>query len=238
MGLFDFFKGSGGGKGGVEKHAARVANKRAQAADRWESIQALAGIGSAEAVEALLVRFTFQTDPSITDQEEKEAAFDAVVDCGEVAVGPVKRFLRRAETVSWPLRLLERLLPPEEVTAELLAYAAELDLEYTRDPERKTSLLQALEERSDPRIVPVVTRFLEDVHETARFHAVAVIDAQPNADDARDALTAALGREESVRVRSRILDVCARRKWPVPDEHAGKLTPDFVRDASGFVVRR
>jgi HEAT repeat protein len=238
MGIFDFFRGTGSGKTAVEKHAARLANKRAQAADRWESIQALASIGTAEAVDALLVRFTFQTDPSITDQEEKDAAFEAVVECGEVAIEPVKRFLRRAETVSWPLRLLERLVPPEEVTAELLVYAAELDLEYTRDPERKTSLLQALEERSDPRIVSGVTRFLEDIHETVRFLAVAVIDAQANAEEAREALLAALSREESVRVRARILDVCARRRWTVPSELEGKLTSGFARDASGAVVRR
>jgi len=38
----------------VRKHGERVANKRAQAYDRWESIQALAQLKSAEAVAALL----------------------------------------------------------------------------------------------------------------------------------------------------------------------------------------
>ena len=41
---------------GVRKHAERVANKRAQAYDRWESIQALSQMHTRESVEALLPR--------------------------------------------------------------------------------------------------------------------------------------------------------------------------------------
>ena len=51
MGLFDVFKGGGGG---IQKHVARVANKRAQQHERWESIQVLASDGSEEALRALL----------------------------------------------------------------------------------------------------------------------------------------------------------------------------------------
>ena len=68
MGLFDVFKGGGGG---LKKHVTRVANKRAQKHERWESIQVLAADGSDEALRALLTRFTVRVDPSITDGEEK-----------------------------------------------------------------------------------------------------------------------------------------------------------------------
>ena len=96
MGLFDFFKGGAGSKGTaststLRKHAARVANKRAQAPDRWDSIQALAQMGTPEAIEALLVRFSFQTDPSITDQEEKDAAFEAAIEACLLYTSPSPR---------------------------------------------------------------------------------------------------------------------------------------------------
>jgi HEAT repeat protein len=250
MGLFDFLKGGKGERSGskgeptssaLRKHAARVANKRAQAPDRWDSIQALAQMGTPEAIEALLARFSFQTDPSITDQEEKDAAFEAVVETGATAVEPVKHFLRTAETIAWPLRMLDRLLEPEEVLTELLGSLAVMHLEYERDPERKLSLLSTLEERRDPRVIEAAARFLEDVNETARFYAAGAIYAQENADAVRPLLLAALAKEDSVRTRARILEGFAARGWDV-GEHREKLSkqlpPGFSLDAKGIVQKK
>jgi len=247
MGFFDFLKGSSSASRGaaseatIRKHAARVANKRAQAPDRWDSIQALAQMGTVEAVEALIPRFSFQTDPSITDQEEKDAAFDAIVELGDTSVEPVKRFLRTAETIAWPLKMLDRLLPPDAVIAELLGALEPMHLEYERDPERKLSLLATLEERTDPRIVGGVTRFLEDVNETARFYAAGAIFAQQEADTAREPLLAALLREDSTRTRVRIIEGFAVRGWSVAPERervARILPSGFALDAQGIVTRR
>ena len=85
MGLLDIFSRNRGGP--LAKHAGRVANKRAQANDRWDSIVSLSEMGTAEAVSALMVRFTYRIDPSITDQEEKDAVFQGIVAAGEAAVG-------------------------------------------------------------------------------------------------------------------------------------------------------
>jgi hypothetical protein len=247
MGFFDFLKGGSGASNGsaseaaLRKHAARVANKRAQAPDRWDSIQALAQMGTVEAVEALLPRFSYQTDPSITDQEEKDAAFEAIVELGEKSLGPVKGFLRTAETIAWPLKMLDRLLPPEAVIAELLAALEPMHLEYERDPERKLSLLATLEERTDPRVVGAVTRFLDDVNETARFYAAGAIFAQQELGGARDALLAALLREDSTRTRARIVEGFAAQRWSVGVERervARVLPAGFVLDAQGLVTKR
>ncbi len=78
MGLFDLFKQDKAKKErGKSSPAAKWADrieKRAQNYDRQEAIQALADLGTADAVGALLKRFTFHIDPSITDQEEKDAS--------------------------------------------------------------------------------------------------------------------------------------------------------------------
>ncbi|MCB9667409.1 MAG: HEAT repeat domain-containing protein [Myxococcales bacterium] len=201
--------------GALKKYASRVANKRAQAPDRWEAIKVLAEMKNEEAVAALLVRFTYTTDPSITDQEEKDAVFDAVLDAKEVSVAPVKRFLARAESLGWPLKLLEALLNEQEVLSELLAVLEKMDTEYERDPQRKIQILVVLEERSDPRIGEVVERFVEDVNETARFHAVGVLLAQSDSERFQERLMNLLGHEESLRVRARILDGFAHKGWSV-----------------------
>ena len=100
MGLFDVFKGGGGG---LKKHVERVANKRAQKHERWESIEVLSADGSDEAIRALLTRFTIRVDPSITEGEEMNLAFHGVVQHGEAALEPVRVFLYYTETLAWPL---------------------------------------------------------------------------------------------------------------------------------------
>jgi HEAT repeat protein len=210
MGLFDVFKGGGGG---LAKHVARVANKRAQKHERWESIQVLASDGSDEALRALLTRFSIRVDPSITDGEEKNAAFLGIVQNGEAALGPVRDFLESAETLAWPLKILKEIQSEEQVTMTLLEILAAMDTEYERDPQKKIDVIASLEERRDPRIVGAVTRFLEDMNETVRFYTVAAILTQDEADDAVDAMTKALLAEESVRVRMRMLDGYIDRGW-------------------------
>ncbi|MEM8607386.1 MAG: HEAT repeat domain-containing protein [Myxococcota bacterium] len=215
MGLFDVFKGGGG----IKKHVARVANKRAQQHERWESIQILAEDGSDEALRALLTRFTIRVDPSITDGEEKNATFEGIVRHGDAALEPVRDFLRAGETLAWPLKILRAIQGEEEVTGALLDLLAEMDTGYERDPQKKIDAIASLEEVRDPRIVEAVDRFLEDMNETARFHAVGAVLAQDDAAGAKDALNAAYLVEESVRVRMMILDGFIAHEWKLEGDH-------------------
>ncbi|MGB9338701.1 MAG: HEAT repeat domain-containing protein [Polyangiales bacterium] len=224
MGLFDVFKGGGGG---LKKHVARVANKRAQKHERWESIQVLAADGSDEALRALLTRFTVRVDPSITDGEEKNEAFHGIAQHGEAALEPVRDFLNSAENLAWPLKLLREIQTEEQVTTILLELLSRMDTEYERDPQKKIDLIASFEEHKDPRIVEAVIRFLDDMNETVRFHAAGAILAQDEADAALDALTKAFLAEESVRVRMRMLDGYVERGWKLADvkEEATKKMP-------------
>ena len=239
MGLFDFFKSSP--EATITKHAPRVASKRAQSPDRWESIQAIGALKSADAVKALLPRFTFYVDPGITDNDEKDETFRLICAVGTEAIPPTRAFTLRAESLSWPLKILERLAGPDEVVEVLVGLLAKMDVEYERDPQRKLQALQALEERRDPRIGPSVARFLADVNETARFHAVSVIVSQDDAASHRDALVSAITKEESVRVKARMLEAFAQQGWDVgaaKDKIAKALPPGWSLDSKGVPARK
>lgn len=243
MGLFDFFKSSP--EATIQKHAARVADKRAQSPDRWESIQALGALKSAEAVKALLPRFKFYVDPSITDNDEKDETFRLICAVGADAIPPTRAFALKAESLSWPLKILERLASDSEMVEVLVGLLAKMDVEYERDPQRKLQVLQALEERKDPRIAAAVERFLEDVNETARFHAVLAVLRQDDAADHRKALEATLAREESVRVKARLLEAFAQQGWSVlaeggatKDAITKALPPGWSLDAKGIPARK
>ena len=226
--------------GAVRKHAERVATKRAQAYDRWESIQALSQMHTRESVEALLPRFTFYVEPSITDQEEKDAAFTGIVESGDVGVEPVVAFLKRADSISWPVKMLDKLVEPAVVVGHLLELLAKMDTEYARDPESKIQILTTLAERQDERAAEAVVRFLGDANESARFAAVGAIIGQDAVAAHKAALVSALCDEDSVRVRNRILDALASGGHSVEPEQArvkARLTQGYTLDA-GFVPRK
>jgi hypothetical protein len=221
----------------LKKQAERATNRRAQAIDRWEAIQALIKMQTSDAVEALLPRFTFYVDPSITDQDEKDAAFEGIVALGEAAIPPVKAFLRKVDSISWPVKILERITSPDAVIGTLIELLAHMDTEYERDPQRKVQTLVALEERTDPRIAQATARFLGDANETVRFQSVGALLAQAEAAEFRAELLSCFCKEESVRVRNRILDGFASREWDVGAAAAdvkARLTSGYTVDRQGI----
>jgi hypothetical protein len=239
MALFGLF-GKKSDAAQLKKWAERAQNRRAQAVDRWEAIQALVNAKTTEAAEALLPRFTFYVDPSITDQEEKDLAFDGIVAMGDAAVEPAVTFLRKADSVSWPLKILDRLLPSEAVVEKLLELLAAMDTEYERDPQRKIQILATLEERRDSRIAQAAARFLEDANETVRFHAAGAMLAQAEAAEHRPALLRCFCAEASVRVRNRILDTFSAHGWDVGQmgaEVQSRLPAGYSLDRQGIPRR-
>jgi hypothetical protein len=237
VGLFDFLTRKGA-QSPVQRLAVKAADKRGMAPDRWEALQALIKLEGEEPIEALMHRFTFYVDPTITDQEEKEAVFNAIVAKGKVSMEPLKRFIRKAESLSWPLKMLEQVATPEEVLAILLDLLRTMDTEYERDPQRKLQVLSELEMRRGPAVAEVVLPFLEDVHEPARFHAVGAVLAQDGAAASRDALLAVLKKEESMRIKARILEGFSRLGLAVDPTASGRLPEGFALDGRGVPQRR
>ena len=244
MGLFDLFKGGGDKKAPKGNPASKWADrveKRAQNYDRQEAIQALAEMGTADAVEVLLKRFTFHIDPSITDQEEKESAFRGILRAEKKAIEPVRAFAGKAESLAWPMKIMKELVDDQEYAEELLRWLARWDTEYAKFVDPKVQILTALEEQKQPGVREQVERFLEDVHEPSRFHAASTLLAQDD-EAAAPALAHLLGDEESVRVRTRIAEGLAARGWKVPQEERAAvrqgLPPAFLLDDAGRIVKR
>ena len=254
MGFFDLFKGKSGGSSGnsgsgekkpkanaAAKYAEAAGSKRAQAYDRQEAIAELCKMQSADAVEALLNRFTFATDPSITDQEEKEACFEGIIAAGREALEPVRAFAAKAESVALPMRVLKELLSEEELVDELLVWLKRWDTEYAKFIDPKLQMLQMLEEYSHPEIREAVEPFLQDANEPARFYAVAATIKQKDAAAVPPLLTLLLD-EESVRVRAKIADGFAALRWEVPEEQRDAvrkvLPPAYSVDGEGQISKR
>ena len=243
MGFFDFLR-----KGGksvpppagapVDKKVAGpakvVADKRAQTYDRLDALQQLADMKTADAAAALLKRFTFSIDPSITDQEEKEVAFQGILAAGKDAVGAVLEFCVKADALTWPLKVLRELLDDEEYRANLIKLLQAFDTEYARNVEPKLQLIVALEDAIADDVREAVAPFLEDVNETVRFHAVQTTFAQNNPESV-PALVKLLSTEESVRIKNKVAEGLHFRGWVIPTE-LRDTAREALRESSGYSV--
>jgi HEAT repeat protein len=245
MGLFDLFRDKPRSdlpkSSPAAKWADKAGDKRAQNYDRQEAIVHLAEMASADAASALLKRFTFTIDPSITDQEEKELAYNGVLYAGKEAIEPVRAFAAKAESLAWPMRILKDLLDEEAYVDELLLWLSKWDIEYSKFVDPKIQILTALEERKHPKIREAVEKFLGDTNEPSRFHAVATVLAQED-PAAAPALASALVDEESFRVKNKIAEGLLVRGWPVPEDRRDgvrkSLPPGYSLDGEGRVKKR
>lgn len=247
MGLFDFFKSKKSESGApiadknVARYAKTAADKRAQNYDRMEALEALARMRTKEAATALLKRFAFTIDPSITDQEEKEVAYRGIVSCGEDAIEPVREYIAKAESITWPLKVLKELVPPERYSQEIVGLLENFDIEYVRNVEPKVHLIGELEHHPSPDARRTAERFLEDVNESVRFVAVGSTLAQ-NDEASATPLCEALIAEESVRVKNRIAEGMASRGWTVPEscrEGVARALPrEWTLTPEGKIARR
>jgi hypothetical protein len=250
MGFLDFlFKRDAGGAGGeanLLKHAERVLDKRAMSPDRFASIEYLCNLATEDAWRALLPRYNFVVDPSITDREEKQFIFDRLSRAPESAVVPVKEFLRKTTSVNWAIKMLREIVPAEEYVTELLDVLQGEGTAYQKNADRKINAIMALEDALDPRITPALLGFLEDVSEDVRFHTVRTLLAQGDVEAAAGPLAALLGREESMRIKTNIADGLAEKAWAVPEDHRERTlavlprlpTGPYAMDAQGIITRR
>ena len=195
MGFFDFMKKKSApppaeGKGAappVDKKVAGPAklasDKKAQTYDRMEALQQLAEMRSPEAaLPPSSSASPSSSDPTITDQEEKEVAFQGVVAAGKDGVPAIVDScgvaIRKGEQLTWQIKLLHEILEDDEYHDALIELLGRFDTEYARNVEPKVQLIQALEEVVSADVREAVAPFLEDVNETVRFHAVQTTFAQ------------------------------------------------------------
>jgi HEAT repeat protein len=248
MGLFDIFKGKSKAESqetaSGDKNVARLGkvagDRHAQNYDRIEAIDGLARIATGEAAAALLRRFNFHIDPSITDQEEKDAAERGILAAGEAAIEPIRTFCLRAESLTWPLKILKEIVPPERYVDELIQLLDRFDTDYTRNVDPKQQIIAELEPFRGPAILPAVSRFLDDASDDVRFAAVATVFAQEDVA-AAEPLARVFAVEESMRVKNRIAEGFAARAFAVPEAHRAAvkaaLPPSYALDGSGKVRR-
>ncbi len=243
MGILDFIGIGGGEEGKVRRLQKKAMEKFGPPENRQGAIEELGELGTAPAIEALLMRYTIRVDPGITDDEEKARVLALVVQAGAVALPAVKRFILGRDEISWPLRALADLLPEAEVVKFLVEVARKAAAEYSRVPEKKVLLLHALLNHLAAEITPAVLPFLEDMEDQVQIAAAEVIVRQEDPAGREPLLQHFLKAHETsnARVREALAGLLADSAWDVkgytPKVEAA-LPPAYKLDSKGKVQHK
>ena len=243
MGILDFIGIGGGEEGKVRRLQKKTMEKFGPPENRQGAIEELGELKTEAAIEALLMRFTIRVDPGITDDEEKARVMGLIVQAGETALPPVKRFILGRDEISWPLRALSHLLPEAEVVKFLVEVAHKAAAEYSRVPEKKVLILHALLEHKDAGITPAVLPFLEDMEDQVQIAAAEVIVKQEDEAGREPVIQHFLKAHETsnARVREALASLLADSPWDVkgytPKVEAA-LPPAYKLDSKGKIQRK
>jgi hypothetical protein len=212
VGIFDLFGSKEAReKGALRKLQHKLTERYGPPENRQKAIDQLAALGTPAALKTLCLRFTVRSEVGITDDEEKDAVRGHLVAAGAGAVPPVKEFLAEQESgSSWGLRVLAKLLPDAEVRAAAVALLAEAGRRYTRDPEKKLTLLAWTAEHhagaGDEAMERALLALLEDFTDDVRIGAARALAQRPLTEAAREGLIQLLLRsQDNARVRGDVL---------------------------------
>ncbi|MGC3998774.1 MAG: HEAT repeat domain-containing protein [Anaeromyxobacter sp.] len=234
-------------KSTLRKLGRKLTEKYGPPESRQKVIDQLGDMGTAAALSTLCLRFTANTEPSITDAEEKESARRILVEAGQAAIGPLEAFVHAQESgIAWGLRALSGVTTSARLLEVTLGELAHLGRVYSRDPEKKLVLLTWLAEHGEgappAEVEKALLPLLEDFSDDVRIGAARGLAARAPGEATREGLIQLLLRDrDNARVRGEVLDALAQLGADVkgyrPSVEALLVEPFFL-DREGQVKKR
>lgn len=223
------------------RRAAKTLTERyAQPEMRQDAAERLVAIGTPEAIYQLARRFTMTAGNLEQDDQEKRWVRDLLVEVGEPAVAPLRRYLSGHDEVTWAMDALRELLPAEDLAAFLLEVLQDGDPVVIRGP-KAAQILEFLAAVEAGSAAAGIARCLESSDDTVRIAAVRAL-AEKRDPTVREALLRALvsDEEDSARVRIAIAGVFADLGWEVRGFRPAveRVLPEGFRVTSrGLLIR-
>jgi hypothetical protein len=243
MGLFDklFSTESGPSERQIQRALKQTIQTHGEAATRVAAMERLASWRTPESASALLRRFTIQTPQASMDLEEKQYAVKLLVQMGTVAAEPILGYVKAEPDVTFPIRALKEILPPEQFVKRLVGVLMELSTGYTRWPEAKAVMIGSMPDDAFPQIEDIAKRLLEDEDDDVCIAAIDYLARNGEEPIREKLLQIFLEAEARPRVRGRILDHFCEREWPVKGfrkKMEEAISLPFYLTAKGTVKRR
>jgi len=225
----------------IQRALKQTTQPHGEAATRVAAMERLASWRTPESAAALLRRFTVQTPQASMDLEEKQYAVKLLVQMGNVAVEPILAYLKIEPDVTFPIKAIKQILPPEDFLKSLTGVLTGLSTGYTRWPEAKAVMIAGIPDEAYPQVVDIVLRFLEDEDDDVCIAAIDYLARNGDEGIREKLLEIFLQAESRPRVRGRILDHFCEREWQVKGfrkKMEEAIALPFYLTAKGTVKRR
>ncbi len=240
MGFLDFLSGSPEKR--IKSLQKKITEKYGPPENRQKAIEQLLEMGTAPALSTLMMRFTVNSEPSITDAQEKDDLYQSLLRFEEEAVEPVTGFLRKSDVAtSWALKLLKQLIPNEALVTLCLEVLAKVGPDYTRNPEKKIVLLGTLGDLEDSRITPAMVPFLEDPSDDVRIAAAIALRKHKDERAREGLLKAFVDSHDRARVVAELTATLAETGFGVQgyrEKIESRLPEGYFVDKAGVVKKR
>lgn len=224
----------------IRRAAKTLTQRYAQPEARQDAAERLRDLGTPEAIYQLARRFTMTAGNLEQDDQEKRWVRDLLVELGDRAAKPLRRYVSRHDQITWAMDALGELLSARELAEFLLDALAEGDPVAIRGA-KAAQILEFLAGVEAEGVPAGVARCLGSSDDTVRIAAVSTLRAHRD-PETREALLAALVSEEedSARVRIAIAGLLADLEWEVRGHRAAAsrvLPPGFRVTSKGRIVR-
>jgi hypothetical protein len=241
VGLKDFFSSGGRQKSKLDKLIKTATNPYTQSVERYSAMEKMLEDGSEEALVGMFKRFTMVSTKSIEDEEEKGWAYRQLSGLGEKVLPAARKFCLENDSVAWALRIVEDVADEKQEWEILDALVEKHPPGYERDPAKKQQILTQIADIDDPRVAAILAGYLEDHDEGIRFYTVEQL-VDIGDERSREPLIARLTNpeEDSLRLRTRILDGLADLEWDVA-EHTDAIAKVIGHEhdlRAGKIVKR
>ena len=165
--------GLGGGDAAkIERLKKRATNPFGQAVDRQVAMKSLYGVGTPEAIEALMERFSVAAAVSITDHDEKRQVYEWLLEAGDRSIVPIERFVATHDGVYWPLRALKEIAGIERAVDALLIALDRAGTVEIRVNEQRAQLVSNLRDFQHPKVLARLRDLCRDPNDDVRIMAV------------------------------------------------------------------
>ena len=234
----------GGGKSKEERQIEKLKNKlmnpHRQTDERMWVMQSLMEIGSEESIKVLLNRFTYQTDSSMVDQNEKQRCHEFLVELGEASCEPLRHYVIEKKNMYWPLSAYRAIRGDEAAESLLLEAIESLDHGYAEEERRKTELYSNLREFKTDKTYELLKEALSDTNDDVRVIAVEGLISFGPKQALPPLIEVVANPEESARIRTVIMEVLADTGWSLMKFRArlmGNLLPAYDIAGDGKIIR-
>lgn len=234
--MFDFLKP----KSPLEKAAKDLREPYAQPDVRQAAMDKLFELGTEEAYDELLNRFTFNANGQIADESEKKSLVDRLASSGEDATPAIERFIKNQKSITFPIQALRKIRGDEGARTFIVETLSELEPQDHRSIQAKVVLVGVMAEIGSADDAELLVRYLEDHSDDVQFQAIEALE-HLQAESAAPALVDVCCSDlHAPRIQRRAARALAERGWSVKgrfDAFHPELAQEWKLNKSGALEK-